>query len=129
MWELAGRELRIRFGFDGRPHRTFAAFDQGVAAEGMDLIAFQFGVFLGCRQADGAARVIDLGGDLHPALQRVTEQLPHHTDHVIVGMIVVIPQDHVEARLAFRFGRLLLWFLHGSCRWRRRVVGRRLRLH
>ena len=37
--------------------------------------------------------------DLETSFQRVPEQLPHHVDDVIVGMIIVIPQDHLVPRL------------------------------
>ena len=78
----------------------------------MNLVPFQFGVFTGGRQADDAARRIDFFGDLEGFLIGMPEQFLHHADHVIVGVLVVVPKDDVVARLLPRFLVLLLPQFH-----------------
>lgn len=80
----------------------------------MDLVAFEFGVLLGRGQTDRFPVSVYHFGDLKALLQWMSKQLLHHQHHILVGVIIVVPQDYVVARLLFVF--MLL-------------VGRRFALH
>ena len=69
----------------------------------MDLVPFEFGMFLGGGQANAATIGINTLGNFKALGKRVAEQLPHHQDNVFIGVIVVIPQNHVVARLLLSF--------------------------
>ena len=84
-------------------HRPLAAGDHGILAEGVDLVAFQFGVLPGGGQADRAALLVHGLGDQEPLLGRVPEQLLHHADDVVVRVVVVVPEHHVVAGLTLGF--------------------------
>ena len=89
----------------------------------MDLVAFQLGVFECRGETDRTSRVIDLGGNLETLFQRVPEQGLHHLDDVLVGVIIIIPEQHLVARLAFGFSLPLL--TRDYCRYTRIVwIGR-----
>jgi len=66
------------------------------------LVALQFGMLLGRRQHDRATGAIDLLRQLEAAFVRMAEELLQHRHHVLVGMIVVVPEDHVIPRLPAR---------------------------
>ncbi len=70
----------------------------------MDLVALQFRVLLRRREHDHPALVIHLLGEAKPCLGGMAEELPEHGDHVLVGVIVVIPEHDVVAGLSLRPG-------------------------
>lgn len=67
------------------------------------MVTFQFRVFERRRQADDFAVGIDFLGELAALFRGKPEQLFEHADHIVVGVIVVIPQDDIVPRLAPRF--------------------------
>ena len=93
--EKCGHSEGLTFRFDRGRHRPLAASDQTVAAKGMNLVSLQFRVFHGGCQADCLALAINLGGQFVALVHRVPEQGPHHLDHVLVGVILVIPENDV----------------------------------
>ena len=66
---------------------------------GVDLIAFQFGMLHRRGQTNGAAGRIDLACQLIPLLVRMAEEFLHHSNHVFVGMLIVIPKHDMISRL------------------------------
>src|SRR5262245_9772046 len=74
----------------------------------MNLVALQLGMLLGRGQHDAAAAGIDLFGNLKALFRREAKDLHHHGGDVIVGMVVVVPENHVVPRL--RLGLALLLF-------------------
>ena len=114
----AGQTARTRgssgFGFDRGGHRTFATGDQRIFPEGMNLVAFQFRMFASGGEADGFSLLVDFVSDLVPLFGSVAEQLPHHADHVLIRVLIVVPEHHVVAGLPF--GLLVrLFFGRGLC--------------
>src|SRR4051812_36574168 len=65
-------------GFDLGGHRAAAARDARVGAEGVDLVALQFGAFEARRADDDAPLRVDLPGHLVALLARVAEELLQH---------------------------------------------------
>ncbi len=65
----------------------------------MNLVSLQFGMLEGRREHDHAPLVIDLLGELPAPLRRMPKELAEHDDHVLVGVIVVVPEDDVVSRL------------------------------
>ena len=90
---------RLNRGF----HGTLATLDMLIFAESVNLITLEFRVFLRGGQADGFALRIDFASNHEAAVDGVSEQLPHHADHVVVRVIIIIPQYHVVPRLLLRF--------------------------
>ena len=65
----------------------------------MDLVPLQLGVLHGRREHDDAPLVVNLLGELPAPLRRMPEELAEHDDHVLVGVIVVVPENDVVPRL------------------------------
>jgi len=61
----------------------------------VDLVALQFRMFLGRGQTDGTSSRIHFFRNLKTSFQGMAKQPAHHVNDVIVGMIVVIPQNHL----------------------------------
>ena len=72
----------------------------------MNLISLQFGVFQSRCRADYATRGVHFTSRLEGLFHTEAEQLLHHADHIVAGVIVVVPQDDVVWRLAAGFLRL-----------------------
>ena len=68
-----------------------------IATIGMDLVAFQFGVFLCGGEHDGAAVGIDIIGKLLALGGRVAEQFTEHLFHIFVRVVVAVLKDDVIA--------------------------------
>ena len=94
-----GMAARSALRFDRRGHRAFRAGDETIGAEGVDLVPLQLGVLHGGREHDDSALVVDLLGELPAPLRRMPEELAEHDDHVLVGVIVVVPENDVIPRL------------------------------
>jgi hypothetical protein len=73
----------------------------GIFPEGVNLIPFELSVLASGGEADCSAAGIDFHGNLDAAFKRVPEELPHHLDHIVVSVIVVIPKNNVVGRLPF----------------------------
>ena len=86
-------------GLDRRRHRSLGAGQQPISAEGVDLIPLELRVLLRRRQHDHPALGIDLLRQCVAFLRRMAEQLLQHRDHVLIGMVIVIPENHVVPRL------------------------------
>ena len=89
------RGRRLAFRLDRAAHRAFAAGDEPIAAEGVDLVAFEFRMFHRGRQTNGTARSIDFPRQFIALFRRMTEEILHHPNDIVVRMIVIIPQDDV----------------------------------
>src|SRR6185437_8445594 len=72
-----------------------------IGSEGVNLIALQLSVFLARGQHDHAAAGIHFHRHQIRRLEGMSEQLLQHTDDVVVGMVVIVEQDHVVGRLPF----------------------------
>src|SRR5205085_1864051 len=86
--------------------RALAAGVSFFAAEGVDLIALQLGVLHGGCEYDGPAFAVDGHGNFVARWLGMTEELPHHPDHVLERVVVVVPENHVIPRL--RLGWVVL---------------------
>src|SRR5262249_44967540 len=99
-----------RRGLDNGRHRPGAVLGTpGVGAEGVDLVLLQLGVLPARRQHDAAAAGVHLQRDLVALLRRVAEELLHHRDDVLEGVVVVVEQDDVVRRLPLRLYFFLLF--------------------
>jgi len=79
----------------------------------MNLLDFELGVFPRGGQADASTVRIDCVGNFETPVNRVSEDLPHHQDNVLVGMIIVVPKNHVKPWLTFRsLIFFVFWFYH-----------------
>ena len=77
--------------FDGCPHRPGALIDRSISSKSVDLIAFQFGMFPGRRQAHRSARIVHFIGNLAAHGSRVAEEGLHQVNHIFESMVIVIP--------------------------------------
>ena len=73
-----------------------------ITAVGVNLVAFQFRVFLGRGQHRGTALGIDCLGQPMALGLRMPKQLAEHLFDVVVRMVVTIPQDHMIPRYPLR---------------------------
>src|SRR5690606_21177467 len=85
---------------------------KGIGAESANLLHLQLGMFARGGQANGAACAIDAASDLEAGFERMAEELLHHDHHVLIRVIVVVPEDDMVARLPLGFflGGLALFF-------------------
>ncbi len=90
-------------GLDGGGHGAFAAGDEVVFAEGVNLVALELSMFSGSGEDDDVALGVDFGGDLHALFNGMAEELLHHIDDVVVGVVVVVPEDDVVRGLSLGF--------------------------
>ena len=65
----------------------------------MNLVTFKFCVLFGGCEANAAPSRIDDFGQLKALAERVPKELPHHQDHVFVGMVIVIPKHDMVTGL------------------------------
>jgi len=89
--------------FDRCRHASFALGAQRILAKCMDLISFQFRMFLGGRQADASPRLVDFFSELETFFDRMTKEFLQHSNHVGVGVFRVVPKDDVVTWLSLRF--------------------------
>lgn len=68
----------------------------------MDLLLFQFSMFASRHQADDSASLVDRVCHLVALFERKTEHGPQHVDYVLVGMIVIVPQNYLILGLSTR---------------------------
>lgn len=77
----------------------------------MNLFDFELGVFSRGGQTGTPTIGIDFVCNFEALVERVAKQLSHHQNDVLVGMVIIVPQNHVESRLALGaavgFGRSL----------------------
>ena len=68
----------------------------------MDLVSLEFRVLARRRETDDFAISIHVTGKLIAFFNGKAEKFLEHSDHIVVGMIVVIPQNDMIPWLAFR---------------------------
>ena len=98
-FEQCGHTTGLRFRFDRGRHRPLALSDHDVLAKRMNLVSLQFCVFHRGRQADDLAVTVHLGCQFVPLLHGVAEKGLQHPDHVLVGVMFIIPENNVVSRL------------------------------
>ena len=98
-FEQCGHATGLRFRFDRGRHRPLALSDHDVLAKRMNLVSLQFRMFHRGRQADDLAVTVHLGCQFVPLLHGVAEKGLQHPDHVLVGVMFVIPENNVVSRL------------------------------
>jgi hypothetical protein len=67
----------------------------------MNLVPFEFGMFPSGGETDGASTRVYGGSDLETLFNRMTKQIPHHLDHVLVCVVIVVPEYHMVTWLPF----------------------------
>src|SRR5829696_2147212 len=82
----------------GRRHRAFAARDQRVGTEGLDLIPLQLRLLQVGGRHNHPPCSVDLPRHLITFLHRMPEDPLQHQDHILIAVIVVIEQDYVVGR-------------------------------
>lgn len=79
----------------------------------MNLLDFEFGVFpRGC-QANASPVGIDGIGNFETPVNGVPEDLSHHQDNVLVGVVIVVPKNDVKSWLTFwSFVFFIFWLYY-----------------
>ena len=80
--------------------------DQLVPTKCMNLVSFQFCMFHGGCKADHLTVPVDPACQFISPFKRVSKERLEHLDHVFIGMVVIIPENHVVTWLLL--GPLLL---------------------
>ena len=88
-------------------------FDAGVTAEGVDLIAGEFGLGAFAGDDDGAPGGIDFEGVAEGLGGGDEKEFAEHVDDIGVGVVIVIEEDDVEVGVLRRGAGDLFDFFEG----------------
>ena len=88
-----------RLWLDAGCHRSLGAGQEAVSPKGVDLVSLEFGMFKRGREHGHAALGVDIFRHPDAGLDRVAEERAEHDHHVLIGVIVVVPEHHVIPRL------------------------------
>src|SRR6185295_20410043 len=92
-------------------HRAFGVLAPFVRAVSVDLVPLQLSPLKRGSAADGFAGLVHFVSDSLSFHLWVSEQLGHHVDDVLKGVVIVVPENDVVPRLALGglAARLLCW--------------------
>ena len=91
---------RACLGLNGCAHRAPRPGDELVGTKGMNLVSLEFSVLLSRGQHHNPALEINLLRQQVARFGRMTKELPEHADHILIRVIVVVPENDMVTRLS-----------------------------